>query len=194
MVRRPAGFIEQHDGKGLVPWAGPPGGWLRVLSEASVARDDSGFTATDDVPLWRRLRALSSFCLRAAGAIKDDKGGPKNMVTERQGTAKGQLALAGIDLIKQRNDLCGGQPKSISGGIKGALYQVVGAIYERATGEEPEAPGAGIADVVKRAAHLHKSQVEALAEYEALPMDCPPENWMGKAAVLATIGDAMRAL
>lgn len=194
MLRRPAGFVELHDGQKLTPWTGPPGGWLRVLSQTSVAGDDGGLTATDDVPLWRRLRYLSSFCLRASGAIRDDRGGRTNMVTERQGTPKGQLALAGIDLIKQRNELCAGRPKSITGGGKGTLYLVVGAIYERATGEEPEAPGAGIGDVVRRAARLHKAQADALTEYESLPMECPPEDWRDKAAALTAIGNAMRTL
>ncbi len=181
------------DGNGVVSWAGPPGGIVTVLSRVSVSGPNSGWqlNAADGVPIWQQLRELAYYARYASSRLPPDRGGTTNMASEKFGTAKGQLAINAIELVEWRNAHCE-EPIVISGTTEGALYRIVAAVYEHATGKDAE--NAAFERPVRDAHRLYHERLTLAHEFGQL---CDSDQ---KAQAQALFGrltvavDALRAL
>ena len=120
------------------------GGWHTRLGDLDVetfnrlsnAMGESGPGTLDElVDLLRQLRRAATALLRQS--TPPDKGGRSNLVTERHGTAHGQLVL---DLIQRMEaGIAAGeidQGLRITGGTGGGLVKVACVVCRYATGDD----------------------------------------------------------
>ena len=120
--RRPGGMREEREGDCLVPKHYPDGSLVTVFERADLAGPGDQLHAWDGAPLWRRLRILASVARQARHMLPPDRGGRTNSLTERLGTAKGQLCrMLGEMLLECAERMS--EPRQLSGGPAGPLYR-----------------------------------------------------------------------
>jgi hypothetical protein len=109
--------------------------------------------------LSEMLLQMSKAATRLRDTIPDDRGGRTNALTERLGTAQGQLVVSIIQMI-EAGIFSGDVPPEveITGGPGGAVFKVAHAVYGYATGAE-DAPG--MESRVRSAAQCWKQLADA---------------------------------